>query len=171
MYLISRLPPWARALLVALALLATARALALVLHRPLLAFTNNDDHVRYTACLDLAPRQPGVAADAGNPQAPPSRHAFQPLPRGTCIWTSDLMCTAPVAQTWSLSDVLGAHAIYSVRHLAEWRPLLLFIFALFGDGDFEYTKHAQLAINFSLAGLGVPFAALARLALPAHLRA
>jgi len=129
MSLIARLPPWVRVLLVAFALLAALRALALVLHRPLLAFANNYDQIRYTACLDLAPWRPGVAADAGNPQAPLSRYAFQPLPAGTCIWTSDLLFTAPVALAWTVSERLGARAIHSVQRMAEWRLLLWFAFA------------------------------------------
>jgi hypothetical protein len=98
----ARLPVWFHLLLALLATVALARALGLVLHRPLLAFANNYDQIRYTACLDLAPWRPGERADRGNPQAPLSRYAFQPLPRGTCIWTSDLLFTAPVAAVWRL---------------------------------------------------------------------
>lgn len=118
-----RLPVWFHLLLAALAVIALARALGLVLHRPLLAFANNYDQIRYTACLDLAPWRPGERADRGNPQAPLSRYAFQPLPTGTCIWTSDLVFTAPVAAVWRLSEALGGREIHSIRRLAEWRLL------------------------------------------------
>jgi hypothetical protein len=37
--------------------------------------------------------------------------------------------------------------------------------ALFGDGDVEFAKHSQLALNYSFASLGVPLAALAQRAL------
>lgn len=118
-----RLPAWFHLLLAALAVIALARALGLVLHRPLLAFANNYDQIRYTACLDLAPWRPGERADRGNPQAPLSRYAFQPLPAGTCIWTSDLVFTAPVAAVWRLSEALGGREIHSIHRLAEWRLL------------------------------------------------
>lgn len=118
-----RLPIWFHLLLAAFAAIALARALGLVLHRPLLAFANNYDQIRYTACLDLAPWRPGERADRSHPQAPLSRYAFQPLPAGTCIWTSDLLFTAPVAAVWRLSEALGGREIHSVRRLAEWRLL------------------------------------------------
>lgn len=119
----ARLPVWFHLLLAVLAVVALARALGFVLHRPLLAFANNYDQIRYTACLDLAPWRPGERADRGNPQAPLSRYAFQPLPRGTCIWTSDLVFTAPVAAAWRLAEAFGGREIHSVRRLAEWRLL------------------------------------------------
>ena len=109
---------------VVLVLLVLLRGFSLVLHRPLLALANNYDQIRYTACLDLAPWRPGVDADRANPQAPLARYAFQPLPAGTCIWTSDLLFTAPVAAVWRLSEALGARAIHSVRRLGEFRLLV-----------------------------------------------
>lgn len=48
------LPPWARIALVALALFAIFRGVALVRHDPLLALANNYDQIRYSACLPLA---------------------------------------------------------------------------------------------------------------------
>ena len=39
--------------------------------------------------------------------------------------------------------------------------------SLFGDGDVDFAKHAQLAPNFALASLGLVFAALLRRALDA----
>jgi hypothetical protein len=42
--------------------------------------------------------------------------------------------------------------------------------SLFGDGDVDFGKHAQLAPNFALASLGLVFAALAHRALPARPR-
>ena len=59
----TRLPGWFLLLLAVLALAALARACGLVLHRPLLAYANNYDQIRYSACLDLAPWRPGERAD------------------------------------------------------------------------------------------------------------
>ena len=39
--------------------------------------------------------------------------------------------------------------------------------ALFGDGDNEYAKHVHLAVNYALASLCVPIAALFHRALAA----
>jgi hypothetical protein len=112
-----------RLLIAMFVLIALLRGLSVVAHRPLLAFGNNYDQIRYTACLDLAPWRPGVDADRANPQAPLSRYAFQPLPKGTCVWTSDLLFTAPVAAAWRLSEALGGREIHSVRRLGELRLL------------------------------------------------
>jgi hypothetical protein len=40
------------------------------------------------------------------------------------------------------------------------------LIALFGDGDVELARHAQLAPDFALASLGVPLAWLLRRAIP-----
>lgn len=125
----ARLPTWVRILIVALAVVAGARGLALIEYSPLLAFANNYDQIRYTACLDLAPWRPGVQADAGNPKAPLARFAFQPLAKGTCIWSSDLLFSAPVALAWRISEAVGARAIHSARRLGEWRLLCLLLVA------------------------------------------
>lgn len=119
----ARLPAWFHLLLALLAVVALARALGLVLHRPLLAYANNYDQIRYSACLDLAPWRPGVPADRGHPHAPLSRFAFQPSPQGHCLWTSDLLFTAPVAAAWRVAEVFGGRTIHPVRRLAEWRLL------------------------------------------------
>ena len=120
----TRLPGWFLLLLAVLALVALARAGGLLLHRPLLAYANNYDQIRYSACLDLAPWRPGDRPDRGHPQAPLSRYAFQPIPPGLCVWSSDLLFTAPVAAAWRTSEAFGARAIHSVHRLAEWRLLL-----------------------------------------------
>lgn len=125
----ARPPAWFDVLCVVLAVLSIWRGVALIEHRPLLAFANNYDQIRYTACLDLAPWRPGVNADVGNPQAPLSRFAFQPLPRGSCVWSSDLLFTAPVAAAWRLSEAIGGRSIHSVRRLGEWRLLCVLLVA------------------------------------------
>ena len=125
----TRLPGWFLLLLAVLALAALARACGLVLHRPLLAYANNYDQIRYSACLDLAPWRPGERADRGHPQAPLSRYAFQPIPPGLCVWSSDLLFTAPVAAAWRMSEASGARSIHSVHRLAEWRLLAWLLLA------------------------------------------
>lgn len=46
--------------------------------------------------------------------------------------------------------------------LAPWWPGVPAVaaVALFGDGDVEYAKHAQLAINYALASMCIPLAAI-----------
>lgn len=125
----ARLPSWFHLLVLALALLALVRGLGLVLHRPLLAFANNYDQIRYTACLDLAPWRPGVQADAGNPKAPLARYAFQPLPKGLCVLSSDVLLTAPVALGWRLAEYAGGREIHAIRRLGELRLLVWYLLA------------------------------------------
>jgi hypothetical protein len=153
----TRLPPGFRLLLVALALLALVRGLGLVLHRPMLAFANNYDQIRYTACLDLAPWRPGVQADRGNPQAPLARYAFQPLPQGTCILTSDLLFSAPVAFGWHLAERLGGREIHSIHRLGELRLLAWFLLAAWATAALLRAGRADIAIVhlawFALVGM------------------
>ncbi len=213
----ARLPSWFRLLVITLALLALVRGLGLVMHRPLLAFANNYDQIRYTACLNLAPWRPGVQADAGNPKAPLVRYAFQPLPTGLCVLSSDMLLTNPPALgralmhaptfllPWipGLGVVEDGHYTPLPRSVPSWNvlfsdspivaggllllPWLVFaaclirratpvargfalmcavgssavaVVSLFGDGDVEYAKHAQLTIDYVLASLCIPLAAI-----------
>ncbi|HEY6985854.1 MAG TPA: hypothetical protein VH375_07215 [Rhodanobacteraceae bacterium] len=149
-----RLPPWARIALIALAALAVGRSLALVRHDPLLALANSYDQIRYSACLDLAPWRPGIQADRSNPPAPYSRFAFQPLPKGTCMWTSDLAFTAPVALAWRVAEALGARTIHSVRRLAEWRLVIWFAVAAWATRFFLREHRFDLALAH-LAGFAL----------------
>ena len=64
------LPPWARVVLVALALFAIVRGVALVRHDPLLALANSYDEIRYSSCLTIAPWRPGVRTDLANRRPP-----------------------------------------------------------------------------------------------------
>jgi len=141
-----RLPRWARFLLIALGALAIARGIVLVRHDPLLAFANSYDQVRYTTCLDLAPWRPGVQADRANPPAPLSRFAFQPMPVGTCTWTSDLLLTAPVALGWRISEHFGGRAIHSVRRVADLRLLVWFVVAFWATRAFLRENRPDVAI-------------------------
>jgi len=143
---IMRLPPWARIALIALAALAVGRSVALVRHDPLLALANSYDQIRYSACLDLAPWRPGVQADRANPPAPYSRFAFQKLPKGTCMWTSDLAFTAPVAAMWRVAEALGARKIHSVQRLAEWRLLVWLAVAIWATRFFLRERRVDLAL-------------------------
>ena len=59
--------------------------------------------------------------------------------------------TPPAARAFALACASGVVAV----------PVV----ALFGDGDVEFTKHAHLAVNFALASLCLPIAALCRRAL------
>jgi hypothetical protein len=59
--------------------------------------------------------------------------------------------TPPAARAFALACATGMVAVCVV--------------ALFGDGDVEFTKHAHLAVNFTLACLCLPVAALLQRAL------
>ncbi|HEY0179958.1 MAG TPA: hypothetical protein VGC30_10050 [Dokdonella sp.] len=143
-----RSPLRLRLLLSLLALIAMVRGLALVGHDPLLALANNYDQIRYSSCLDLAPWRPGVPPDRGNPQAPLARYAFQPLPAGTCVWTSDLVFTAPVALAWRLGEALGARAVHSIRRLGEWRLLGWWLVAAWATCAFLRERRAGHALAY-----------------------
>jgi len=141
-----RLPRWALALGVALAILALARGLVVIRHDPLLALANSYDQIRYTTCIDIAPWRPGVQADRSNPPAPYSRFAFQPLPKGTCIWTSDLVFTAPTALAWRIAEHLGGRPIHSVRRLADLRFLAWLAVAAYATWFFVRERRIDLAL-------------------------
>jgi hypothetical protein len=148
------LPSWARVALVALALLALVRGIALVRHDPLLAIANNYDQIRYTICLDIAPWRPGVDPAKANPPAPYSRFAFAPLPKGICTWSSDLLFTAPVALAWHASEAMGGRAIHSVRRLGELRLLAWFAVGAWATWFFLRERRVDLALAH-LAGLAL----------------
>jgi hypothetical protein len=141
----TRLSPWSWLLLGMLAALALVRGAGFVLHRPLLALANNYDQIRYSVCLDLAPWRPGEPADRANPQAPLSRYAFQPLPADVCVWTSDLLFTAPVALAWRLSEHLGSRTVHSVQRLGEWRLLLWLLVAAAATAAFVRAGRPDIA--------------------------
>ena len=153
---LARLPPWFRLMLVLLALLAVLRGLAVVAHRPLLAFANNFDQIRYTTCVDLAPWRPGVPAERAHPQAPLSRYAFQSSPVA-CVLTSDLLFTAPLALAWKMSEALGARAIHSVRRLGELRLLAWWLVALWATRELLRADRPDVALAhlawFALVGM------------------
>jgi hypothetical protein len=129
------------------AVLAIARGIVLVRHDPVLAFANNYDQIRYTSCLDLAPWRPaGVDAGLANPSAPLSRFSFQPLASDACLWTSDLLLTAPVALGWRISEALGGRSIHSVRRLAEFRLLAWFAVAFWASCFFLRENRADGAL-------------------------
>jgi hypothetical protein len=148
------LPPWARVALVALALFAIFRGVALVRHDPLLALANNYDQIRYTICLDIAPWRPGVDPAKANPPAPYSRFAFTPLPKDVCAWSSDLLFTASVALAWHASEAMGGRAIHSVRRLGELRLLAWFAVAAWATWFFLRERRADLALAH-LAGFAL----------------
>jgi len=143
----TRLPLWARLLLSFFAVLAIARGALLVRHDPLLAFANNYDQIRYTSCLDLAPWRPaGIDAGLAHPSAPLSRFSFQPLASDACLWTSDLLLTAPVALGWRISEAFGGRSIHSVRRLAEFRLLAWFAVAFWASWVFLRENRADIAL-------------------------
>jgi hypothetical protein len=153
----ARLPLWIRCALGVLALLAVLRGAALIMHQPLVAFGNNYDQFRYTVCLDLTPWRPGVAADLASPRAPQSRFAFQPLPTNVCVWTSDLLFSAPVVLAWRLSEQLGGRPIHSIRRLGELRLFAWLLVASLATFAFLRARRPDLAVAhltlFALVGM------------------
>lgn len=148
------LPSWARVALVALALLALVRGIALVRHDPLLAMANNYDQIRYSLCLDIAPWRPGVDPTKSNPPAPYSRFAFTPLPKDACTWSSDFLFTVPVALAWHASEAMGGRAIHSVRRLGELRLLAWFAVGAWATWFFLRERRIDLALAH-LAGFAL----------------
>jgi hypothetical protein len=140
------LPFWARLVLMVLGVLGVARGVQLVQHEPLLALANSYDQIRYSACVGLAPARPGVPVDRGNPAAPLSRFAFQPIPDGICMLTSDLAFTAPAALAWKIGGKLTGRDVHSVRRLAELRLLAWFALAAWATRWLLREGRADLAI-------------------------
>jgi hypothetical protein len=138
--------PWARIALAALLVAALIRAGALVRHEPLLAYANSYDQIRYSSCLDLAPWRPGVAADRANVAAPYSRFAFQPLPAGWCVPSSDLVFTAPVALAWRAAEALGGRDVHSVRRLGELRLIAWLVAAAWATRVFVRARRVDVAL-------------------------
>lgn len=118
-------PRWLIALLVVLALLTFARGAWLVLQRPLLGLANSYDEVRYSSCFDLAPVRPGVPAAQFNPQAPLRLFEFYAgFPDGVCVWSTDMVFTAPVAYGWKVAETFGASRVHSIGKLGALRWLI-----------------------------------------------
>ena len=114
---------WFYVALVLLTLLALVRGFGLVLHKPLLAYANNFDQIRFTVCIDVGPNRPGVPPERNNPQAPLRYFSFFPLPADACYWTSDLAFTAPTALAWKIDEKLTGTDKHSVRDLGVLRML------------------------------------------------
>ena len=138
--------PWARIALAALLLAALIRAGALTRHEPLVAYANSYDQIRYSSCLDLAPWRPGVAADRANVAAPYSRFAFQALPSGWCVPSSDLAFTAPVALAWRAAESLGGRDVHSIRRLGELRLLAWIVAAAWATRAFVRAYRIDVAL-------------------------
>jgi hypothetical protein len=137
---------WWQILLIAFAIIAAVRGIALVTHGPLLAFANNYDQIRELACLDIGPWRPGVNAGVANPVAPLSRFSFQPLSRDACVWTTDLALTAPVVIAWRVAEAFGGGSIHSVRLVAEFRLLLWFAAAFWATHGFLRAGRSDVAV-------------------------
>jgi hypothetical protein len=138
--------PWARIALAALLVAALIRAGALVRHEPLLAYANSYDEIRYSSCLDLAPWRPGIPADRADVAAPASRFAFQKLPAGWCVPSSDLAFTAPVALAWRAAESSGERDVHSVRRIAELRLLAWIIAAAWATRVFVRARRIDVAL-------------------------
>lgn len=118
-------PRWILALMLALVVLTLARGAWLVLHRPLIGLANSYDEVRYSSCFDLAPIRPGVPPAQYNPQAPLRVFGFYGgFASDVCVWTSDVIFTAPIAYGWRSAEALGAAPSHSIGKLGLWRLLV-----------------------------------------------
>jgi len=111
--------------------LTIVRGAMLVLQRPLLGVANSYDEVRYSSCLDMAPVRPGVPEGDNNPQAPLRLFwFFDGFSRDVCVWTSDLLFTAPVAAGWKVAEALGTTHVHSIGKLGALRLLVWCVAAL-----------------------------------------
>jgi hypothetical protein len=127
------------ALLAALWLVGTLRALSLCLHDPLYAYANSYDETRYTACFGFYPDRPaGIPPDANSPEAPFAKFRFIATAEPVCYASSELLFTGATALVWKVAELAGGSKVHDVRATAllRWTVLL------------------ALSIAFSLAWLG-----------------
>lgn len=140
------------ALLAALWVIGTLRALSLCLHDPLYAYANSYDETRYTACFGFYPDRPAeIPPDTHSPEAPFAKFRFVATKMPMCYASSELLFTGATALLWKAAEFAGGGAVHDVRVVAllRWSVLL------------------ALSVAFSLAWLrrGATRAAIANAAL------
>lgn len=89
-----------------LVVVAAVRGTRFVLHQPLLAYANNYDQARYTACANVFPYRPDVLPAAASPDAPLELFSRRLEVREPCLWSTE------VVHVWLAGEWLG----WSERH-------------------------------------------------------
>lgn len=113
-----------RFLLVLLFAAGLLRAGWLLWHQPLLAYANNYDQVRYTACLQVYQVNPGAPVGQQTPDAPLEHWQHDPTVHSSCYWTSDVLFIA-VARALSQGErALGGDGVVSIRWIGSLRLLV-----------------------------------------------
>ncbi len=99
-----RLSPWS-ILGAVLAIVGIARLAAVVLHEPMLAFANQYDMVRTSACVGLYPDLPGEQRFAASPAAPLERYRLgSPVPEACYPGTESAIAAIVTAKHRLLGD-------------------------------------------------------------------
>ncbi|HVT31349.1 MAG TPA: hypothetical protein VHE32_01795 [Rhodanobacteraceae bacterium] len=115
------------ALLAALWLVGTLRALSLCLHDPLYAYANSYDETRYTACFGFYPDRPArIPPDVHSPEAPFARFRFIAADAPICYGSSELLFAGTTALSWKIAELAGGSNVHGVRGTAllRWAVLL-----------------------------------------------
>jgi hypothetical protein len=130
------------ALLAALWLVGTLRALSLCLHDPLYAYANSYDETRYTACFGFYPNRPAeIPPDTHSPEAPFAKFRFIPTNDPMCYGSSELLFAGATALVWKAAELAGGGEVHDVRvaALLRWTVLLalsiMFSFAWLRRGE------------------------------------
>lgn len=118
--------PWQIALVAVLLLLGMARATALLLHSPLLAYANSYDQTRYTACFDLYPKRAAdIALTQNSPAAPFLHYVFVATDDPLCYWSSELILQGATVAAYRLAELAGADGTHSIRWIGALRLLTM----------------------------------------------
>jgi hypothetical protein len=130
------------ALLTALWLVGTLRALSLCLHEPLYAYANSYDETRYTACFGFYPDRPAeIPPDTHSPEAPFAKFRFIATNDPMCYASSELLFAGATALVWKAAELVGGGEVHDVRvaALLRWAVLLalsiMFSFAWLRRGE------------------------------------
>ena len=121
------------AVLIALWLLGTLRAFALVSDEPLYAYANSYDETRYTSCFHFYPDRPaGVSPQLNSPDAPYARWRFIATGDPMCYWSTELAFGGLTALAWTTVEAFGGGTIHDARLVAaiRWVALLALSIAL-----------------------------------------
>lgn len=100
------------------------RAGWLLWHQPLLAYANNYDQVRYTACLQVYQVNPGAPVGLQTPDAPLELWQHDPTVHSSCYWTSDVLFIAAARVLSQGERVLGGDGAVSIRWIGSLRLLV-----------------------------------------------
>jgi hypothetical protein len=143
----SRSPRAVVAVLVALWLAGTLRALLLCMHDPLYAYANSYDETRYTTCFHFYPDRPaGVPPQLHSPEAPYSRYRFIETVDPMCYWSSELAFGGATALIWKSTELFTGNAIHDARWVGALRWLALLALSIAFSRAYLRRNDARAAI-------------------------